>query len=53
MTFAVVSMATDAVRELRDISFPNKQAYCGRHGYKWIGETKRAMRQGRRPSRRF
>ncbi|MGD0464922.1 MAG: hypothetical protein ABSB74_20750 [Tepidisphaeraceae bacterium] len=40
MSFAVVSMATDEMRELRDISFPNKQAYCQRHGYKWIGETK-------------
>jgi galactosyl transferase GMA12/MNN10 family len=40
MKFAVVSMATDTMRELRDISFPNKEAYCRRHGYKWIGETK-------------
>src|ERR1700693_4453047 len=40
MKLAVVSMATDAMRELRDISFPNKEAYCRRHGYKWIGETK-------------
>ncbi len=40
MRFAVLSMATDSMAHLREISFPNKQAYCRRHGYQWIAETK-------------
>jgi len=47
MRFAVLSMATDEMRHLRDLSFPNKQAYCERHGYQWIGATK--TRDGSRP----
>jgi galactosyl transferase GMA12/MNN10 family len=40
MKFAVLSLATDKMREIRELTFPNKQAYCERHGYKWISSAK-------------
>jgi hypothetical protein len=36
----VVSIATDEIRELRELTFPNKQAYCDRHGYFFAGFTR-------------
>jgi hypothetical protein len=39
-TFLVVSIATDEMREMRELSFPNKKAWCERHGYIWAGASK-------------
>ena len=34
-----MSLATDGMADLRELTFPNKRAYCDRHGYAFIGET--------------
>jgi hypothetical protein len=35
----VASIATDEFRDFRDRTFPNKKAYCERHGYTFYGGT--------------
>ena len=49
MKFAVLSLATDALSEMRELTFANKRAYCEKHGYQWIGANK-AMDSSRPPA---
>lgn len=35
----VLSIADDNMKLLRECTFPNKQAYCDKHGYTFIGKT--------------
>lgn len=34
-----LSLATDEIAPIREISFPNKASYCSRHGYIWVPMT--------------
>jgi hypothetical protein len=36
MPFFVVSLATDAMKELREVTFPVNRAWCEAHGYTWV-----------------
>lgn len=36
MRFAVLSLATDAMHEIRDLTFPANKAWCDLHGYTWV-----------------
>jgi hypothetical protein len=37
----VVSLATHEIASIRELTFPNKRAYCNRHGYVFCGITER------------
>ena len=39
LKIAVCSLADEGMAALRDLSFANKQEYCDRHGYTFVGET--------------
>ena len=44
---AVLSIATDEMKEHRELTFPNKQAYCDRHGYTFVGKTETFHERGK------
>lgn len=35
MNIAVLSLADDQMKPFRDLTFPNKAAWCAKHGYRW------------------
>jgi hypothetical protein len=37
----LATLATDEIQNFREISFPNKEAYCRRHGHTFCGITER------------
>jgi hypothetical protein len=45
----VVSVATDEMRDLRDLTFANKRAYCQKHGYKFV-EARQSLDPSRPPA---